>query len=96
MRQSLNSTYQNVVKKVDTLDPQLLLVEPMQKLYEDDILPLLDVFDISETVDLLVTFLSALDDQLATEMDRVDTAYQAMLAAAPSSNAGSASVGVSI
>lgn len=96
LRQSLNSTYQNVVKKVDTLDPQLLLVEPMQKLYEDDILPLLDVFDISETVDLLVTFLSALDDQLATEMDRVDTAYQAMLAAAPSSNAGSASVGVSI
>jgi hypothetical protein len=47
-------------------------------------------------VDLLVTYLSSLDDQLSTEMDRVDTAYQAMLAAAPGSNASGSSVGASL
>jgi len=45
-------------------------------------------------VDDLVSFLSGLDDQLSTQMDRVDTAYQAMLAAAPGSNGSSASVSV--
>jgi hypothetical protein len=96
LRASINSTYQNVIKKVDALDPQLLLVQPMQDLYEKDILPLLDVFDISDTVKHLVDFLSGLDEQLSTQMDRVDTAYQAMLAAAPGGNGGSASVGASL
>lgn len=99
VRSDINSAYGQVVQIVDTLDPQLLLVEPMQEIWEDDILPLLDAFDISETVELLISFLEPLDEQLATEMDRVDTAYQAMLAAAPSGggNSGSAtgSIGAS-
>jgi hypothetical protein len=94
LRSDINQTYAKLVQKVDSLDPQLLLVEPMQSLYDDDIVPLLDVFDISETVDELVSFLSGLDDQLSTQMDRVDTAYQAMLAAAPGSNGSSASLSV--
>lgn len=97
VRADINSTYANVVKIVDTLDPQLLLVEPMQDMWEQEILPLLDAFDISETVDLLIGFLQPLDDQLTSEMDRVDTAYQAMLAAAPTGgggNSASGSVGV--
>lgn len=99
VRSDINSAYGQVVKIVDTLDPQLLLVEPMQEIWEQDILPLLDAFDISETVELLISFLEPLDEQLSTEMDRVDTAYQAMLAAAPSGgggNSGSASAGVSL
>ncbi len=80
---------------MDTLDPQLLLVEPMQQIYEKDILPLLDVFDISETVQALVDFLLALDEKLGEQMDRVDTAYQAMLAAAPG-DSGGASASVSV
>lgn len=97
VRSDINSAYGKVVKIVDTLDPQLLVVEPMQEIYEQDILPLLDAFDISETVELLIGFLEPLDDQLSTEMDRVDTAYQAMLAAAPSGGGGnSGSTGVSL
>jgi len=98
LREGIRTDYEKVRKIVDTLDPQLLLVEPMQAIYEKDILPLLDVFDISETVQALVDFLLALDEKLGEQMDRVDTAYLAMLAAAPGDNGGgsaSVSVGVS-
>lgn len=88
VRKDITDVYGKVVKTIDTFDPELLVVEPMQDIYENDILPLLDAFDISETVDLLIGFLEPLDDQLATEMDRVDAAYQDMLAAAPSGGGG--------
>ncbi len=96
VRSDITSAYTNIVKIVDTLDPQLLLVEPMQEIWEQDVLPLLDVFDISETVELLIGFLEPLDEQLASEMDRVDTAYQAMLAAAPGGNGNGASGSVGV
>jgi hypothetical protein len=96
LRDGIRTDYKKVCQIVDTLDPQLLLVEPMQQIYEKDILPLLDVFDISETVQALVDFLLALDEKLGEQMDRVDTAYQAMLAAAPGDNGGGASANLSV
>jgi len=96
LRGQINGTYRTLVQKLDALDPQLLLVEPMQSLYEQDIVPLLDVFDISDTVAELVAFLGGLDEQLSAQMDRVDTAFQAMLAAAPGHSGSGTSAGVGL
>ena len=96
LRDGIRSDYNKICKIVDTLNPQLLLIEPMQQIYDKDILQLLDVFDISKTVQTLVDFLLALDDKLSEQMDRVDTAYQAMLAAAPGDNPGGANVSVGV
>jgi len=44
----------------------------------------------------LLDRLDSLPDELKEELQRVDTAYQDMLAAAPGSSPASASVGVSV
>jgi len=52
-------------------------------------------FDVGDALDTVLGKLDALPAELRTELDRVDIAYQAMLAAAPTSNpaGGSAAVG---
>jgi hypothetical protein len=79
----LDETYNQVVAKLEELHPDDLLVQPMQQIYDRDVLPLLQAFDLAELIETLLEKLSGLDEELKTEMERVNVAYRGMLQAVP-------------
>lgn len=79
----LDADFYAVVGKLKALDPETLLVQPLQQIFDNDIKPIIDTFDLSPALNTIVDRLKPLEDELRSEMDRVNTAYQAMLNAAP-------------
>ena len=92
--QQLEQSYQTLRGKINSLDPDILLIEPLDKLYEDDVLPLAGAFDVSEAVQMIIDRFDELPDELKAELGRVDTAYQDMLGAAPGASSTGGVVGV--
>lgn len=95
LRGQLDAAWAELKAQVAALDPEVLVIEPLQQVYEQDLLPVVQGFDVGDALDTVLGKLDALPGDLRTELDRVDAAYQAMLAAAPTSNpaGGSAAVG---
>jgi len=79
----LDADFDAVVDKLTALNPETLLVQPLQQLFDDSIKPILESFDLSPALNAIVERLKPLEGELRSEMDRVNTAYQAMLNAAP-------------
>ena len=79
----LNSDFEEVITKLEALNPDTLVVQPLSEIYNNNILPLINAFDISEVIDAIVSRLKELDDELKTELDRVNQEYVEMLAAVP-------------
>jgi len=79
----LDADFDAVVDKLKALDPETLLVQPLQQIFDNDIKPIIDAFDLSPALNAIVDRLKPLEDELRSEMDRVNSAYQAMLNAAP-------------
>lgn len=79
----LDSEIEEVITKLEALNPDTLVVQPLSKTYNDNILPLINAFDISEVIDAIVSRLRELDDELETELGRVNQEYVEMLAAVP-------------
>lgn len=96
LRQQLEETYATLVGLIDGLDPELLIIRPMEETYEQDILPLVEALDVSDAIQAIIDLLNRLPDDLKTELGRVDSSYQQMLAAAPSGSSGSASASASL
>ena len=90
----LDDDYAAVVAKLKKLDPKNL-VAAVQPVFEATVLPLIRAFDLSAVLDALIAMLQRLKGDLKTQLDRVNQAYRAMLAAAPSLNPLSISVDVS-
>jgi hypothetical protein len=96
LRKQIDESYATLVSKVDALDPELLVIEPMDELYAREVLPLVDALDVSEAVQKLIDRLDELPDELKQELERVDEAYREMLAAAPGGAPSSASASASV
>ena len=79
----LDSDFEEVIAKLEALNPDTLVVQPLSEIYNNNILPLINAFDISEVIDAIVSRLKELDDELKTELDRVNQEYVEMLAAVP-------------
>ena len=80
---SLNDAFDGLLQDLEGLNPNTLLVEPLQQTFEENIQPFIDSLDITPLLEDVIARLNGLDGELRGEMDRVNTAYQAMLAAAP-------------
>jgi hypothetical protein len=83
LRRSLEDAHKALMQKLAGVDPEPLLIEPLEGGYEQTILPLAKTFDVGPAVDTLAAWFDALPGQLEAELDRVDTAYQELLRAAP-------------
>ncbi|MCD6224052.1 MAG: hypothetical protein J7K32_00770, partial [Deltaproteobacteria bacterium] len=79
----LDSDFEAVITKLEALNPDTLVVQPLSEIYNNNILPLINAFDISEVIDAIVSRLMELDDELKTELGRVNQEYVEMLAAVP-------------
>ena len=60
----------------------------MQPVFDSDVKPLLDAFDLSKLLDAVVDKLHGLKDELKQELDKVNDAYKQMRAAIPSMSLG--------
>jgi hypothetical protein len=87
----LDDSYAEVVDKLKGFDPQRLVTEVIKPEFEEDVIPLLDVLDVSGLIQALVERLRSLDEELKIELDRVNEAYQAFRRNMPS-----ISIGVSV
>jgi len=90
---ALDAAFQLVIDKLQGLDPEALVIEAVQPLFEAQVRPLIEAFDLSPVFDALIEALRGLDEELRAELGRVNTAYQALLAARP---AGGLSASVSL
>ncbi len=91
---ALDAAAAAVATKLGALDPEKLISGAVGPAFEADVLPIVNALDITPVFDALIKALRDLDDELKTELGRVNTAYQALLAARPGGGGASASVGL--
>lgn len=80
---ALDAAAEALVDKLRALDPEVLVGEAVGPAFEADVLPLVEALDITPVFDALIEALRGLEADLETELGRVNTAYQALLAARP-------------
>jgi len=95
LRGELDAAYKELVAKIGSLDPDALLLQPLDARYAEAIQPLVDALQVGPAVQKVIDWLNSLDAQLGVEIDRVDVAYRDLLTAAPGGGGG-VSGGVSL
>ena len=80
---SLSEAFDDLLLDLEGLSPNELLVEPLQETFEENVQPFIDALDVTPLLQAVIDRLAGLEDELSGEMDRVNSAYREMLAAAP-------------
>ena len=80
---TLDQTHAELLDGLRALDPKKVVIETVQPVFDEKIVPLLAQFDISVVLRALIERLDALKVELTAEFKKVDDAYKAMLAAVP-------------
>lgn len=88
---ALDAAFQAVIDKLRALDPEQLVVEAVQPVFDAQVRPLVDAFDLTPVFDALIDALRNLDEELKAELGQVNTAYQALRAARPGASAATSS-----
>ena len=84
----LDADYQEVIDKLAQLDPKKLITDVVQPVFDSDVKPLLDAFDLGQVLDAVVSKLQGLKDELKQELEKVNDAYKQMRAAVPAMSLG--------
>jgi len=95
---TIDADYKRLVDDLKQLDPKKLVIDAVQPVFDNTVLPLLQVFDVSAILNILIERLDGLKVELQAELERTNTAYQAMLQAVPpiSLDLGDIDIGVDI
>jgi methyl-accepting chemotaxis protein len=81
--ESVAQAYDQIVASVEQLDPTRLVVDAVQPIFDERIVPLIDAFDLTAVIDALIEGITGLRVDLEIELERVNQAYKEMLAAVP-------------
>ena len=81
--EAIDASYDGVLATLRGLDPKTIVVQAVQPLYDERVVPLIAAFDLTLVLEALIARLDELKLELGTEFDKVDTAYQRMLGAVP-------------
>ena len=95
LRGQLASAQRQLVAKIGSLDPDRLLLEPLDAEYREAVEPLVAALDISASVQIIIDWLNGLPDDLRVQIGRIDVPYGELLRLAPGGGAG-ASGGISL
>ncbi|MHB1375482.1 MAG: hypothetical protein ACYCWL_16575 [Thauera sp.] len=96
LRAQLNALHQDLQTKVGALDPDPLLLQPLDETWRATVEPLVAALDISVSIQLVIDWAHSLPPELRVQIGRVDQAYAGLLASAPGGSGASASVSVSV
>lgn len=92
----LDDLHQQLLLKAGTLDPDLLLLQPLDDSWRATVEPLVAALDLSTSIELVIDWIQQLPPELKVQIDRVDQAYRALLDSAPSGDGASISARVNI
>ncbi len=96
LRGQLEEAHRQLVAKLDSLDPDALLLEPLDAEYRETIAPLVAALDIGDTIDLIIEWLNGLPEDLQAQIARIDVPYGQLLHRAPGGGGSGGSTGVSL
>ena len=96
LRGQLDSAYKQLVAKLGSLDPDKLLLAPLDDEYRQIVEPLVKALDISATVQIIIDWLKGLPDDLRTQIGRVDGPYGELLHSVPGGGGSGAGQSVSV
>ena len=97
LRAELDAAHRALVAKLASLDPDKLLLEPLDTEYRAAVEPLVEALDISASVQIVIDWLGGLPEDLRVQIARVDAPYGELLRSAPGGGAGAgASAGASV
>lgn len=80
----LDTSYEQVIRKLEELDPERLVTQVVQPEFEQKVIPLLETFDLTPLLTALLERMRQLDEELRAEMERVNAAYQTLRQSMPS------------
>ena len=92
----LDALHQELQTKVGALDPDPLLLQPLDETWRATVEPLVAALDISVSIQLVIDWVHSLPPELRVQIGRVDQAYAGLLASAPGGSGASASASVSV
>ena len=96
MRGQLDAAYRELVAKLGSLDPDKLLLEPLDAEYRETVEPLAQALDISATVQIIIDWLQGLPADLRTQIARVDGPYGELLHSAPGGGGSGSGAGLAL
>ncbi|MFP5400405.1 MAG: hypothetical protein ACLGH1_00470 [Gammaproteobacteria bacterium] len=96
LRAQLDALHQELQAKVGALDPDPLLLQPLDETWRATVEPLVAALDISASIQLVIDWVHSLPPELRVQIGRVDQAYAGLLASAPGGSGASASASVSV
>ncbi len=79
----VDAAYQKIIDDLKQLDPGKVVVEAVQPVFDQTVIPLLDAFDISELIADLIERMENLDQELGREIETLNVSYRGMLSAVP-------------
>ncbi|WP_159992269.1 hypothetical protein [Roseomonas sp. 18066] len=91
---AIDDAYASMVAQLRALDPQKLVADLIQPVFDETILPMVEALDLTPVIDSLIASMQGLDDALRDELGKVNTAYKALWAARPSADAAGAGLAV--
>lgn len=80
---ALDASVAALVGKLGAFDPARLVGDAVRPAFEASVLPLVEALDLTPVFDALIEALRGLEAELESELGRINTAYQALLAARP-------------
>ena len=89
LRGQLASAQRQLVAKIGSLDPDRLLLEPLDAEYREAVEPLVAALDISASVQIIIDWLNRLPEDLRLQIGRIDVPYGELLRLAPGGGSGS-------
>jgi hypothetical protein len=96
LRGQLDAAYDQLVAKLASLDPDALLLEPLDEEYRQTIEPLVEALDVSASVQIVIDWLRDLPDDLKAQIARVDPSYASLLRAGGGGAGGAAGAAISL
>lgn len=97
LRDQLREAHRQLLEKLRALDPDALLLQPLDAEYRELVEPLVAALDVSVTIDIIIVWLNGLPEDLQAQIARVDVPYGQLLQSAGGgggSGGGSAAIGL--
>lgn len=95
LRGQLDALHRDLLMKIGALDPDALLLAPLDEAWRASVEPLVAALDVGVPVQIIIDWLRGLPPDLRAQIGRVDVAYGRLLQGAPGGG-GSAGASVSI
>lgn len=88
LRDQLREAHRQLLEKLRALDPDALLLQPLDAEYRELVEPLVAALDVGDSIDIIIVWLNGLPEDLQAQIARVDLPYSQLLQSAGGGGGG--------